>query len=144
MNIVPLMVIVAALFAGTPQQLQTFDKRLTYLPIKGQPVEITSFFAEGRKLIPNLSFKSIGEDIDWLKNFSFDVKNTSSQPIQFINLNLVFQFNDPKLLPCVQSIVKGETMGPNNKAFGKRYRSFPETQSNSKSPIRFTLVWLSF
>jgi hypothetical protein len=126
MNLVSLMVIVSALFAGTHQEPQTFAKKLTYQPIKNQPVEISSFTAEGQKIDPNASFQSIGANVEWIKTLSFDVKNTSSQPIQYITVSLLLRYSDPASTPVFWSLMKGETIGPENTVIGSKIDFFPE------------------
>jgi hypothetical protein len=125
MQLISLMVILASLFTGTLQQPQTFPKKLSYRTMKDQPVELSTFTAEGRAIEPNVAFNSTGANIEWLKGFSFDVKNTSSQPIQFISVNLIFRFNNRASIPSVYTLRKGESMGPNNTPFGKKINFIP-------------------
>jgi hypothetical protein len=82
----------------------------------------------------NVPFQSNSEDIEWLNGLTFEVKNVSTKPIEYINMNLIFKFVDKAKDPAMTIIHKGQTHGPEGIVLGQKLSFLPGTSQKLDLP----------
>ena len=66
---------------------QAEQKVVEYHPMPNQPVELVSVSAAGKEIKFNESFV---DDVEWMKNLKFTLKNRSDKPVVYVELYLDF------------------------------------------------------